>query len=508
MTPNGNDANTTKEPDAAALVHRRHDALLDAARPEAVLRQRKRGALTARERIALLLDEGSEFLEYGSLARPMLPGLEAPAEGVVVGTGPVHGCTVAVISYDYTALAGSQGPRGHQKLDRLLGVATARRCPVVVISEGAGARTQEMAVERPHPDDFRKLARLSGRVPLVGVAPGRAFAGHANLLGMTDVIIARRDAAMGIAGPPLVKAAMGVDVSAEEIGATEIHERAGTVDIAVDDDEAALDAARHYLWLLLEPTLPGFEPDDPSVGEALRTIVPANPRQAFDARRLVELMADPQTSIELRPLFGSAGITALGRIGGRSVGIVANNPMWQAGAIDRDAADKMTRFIKLCDTFGLPLVFLCDSPGFLVGVQAEQQALIRHSSRMLLALAAIRVPVVSVVVRRAYGLAYLAMGALSWDPLLHVVWPTAEFGAMGLRGASSITASASSARAGLTEGEVLAELEEFGGAFRLAERLQTDDVIDPGDTRRVLINALADAPRFTTDNRLIQLDAW
>ena len=500
---------TTGREDAAAAVRARHAALYDEGRPEAVAKQRRRNSLTARERVTLLLDEGAELLEYGALARPMSPELEAPAEGVVVGTGMLHGRTVGVISYDYTSLGGSQGPLGHQKLDRLLGIATARQCPVVLIAEGGGGRAQEMGVIRPAPDDFRKLARLSGQVPIVAIAPGRAFAGHANLLGMADVIIAVRSAVIGIAGPPLVKAAMGVDQTPEEIGAVDIHERVGTVDVVVDDDVQAIEVARHYLDLLMHPDVLLEEDEDPEVPDLLRTVVPSNPRQAFDVRAVIDLLADPGTVLELRPSFAGAAVTALGRIGGRSVGFIANNSIVRAGSIDSDAADKMARFIRLCDAFGLPLVFLCDSPGFLIGRQAEEEALIRHSSRMMFALAAASVPLLSVIVRRAYGLAYMVMGSLSWDPFFHALWPTAEYGAMGLQGGAAITAGSSTSANGARSAEdIVAELEEFGSAFRMAERLQTDDVIDPGDTRRLLINALADAPVRITQERWHQVDPW
>jgi acetyl-CoA carboxylase carboxyltransferase component len=223
---------------------------------------------------------------------------------------------------------------------------------------------------------------------------------------------------------------------------------------------------------------------------------------------LVDLLADPGTMLELRPRFAGAATTALARIGGRAVGVLANNPMVKAGSIDSDASDKFARFIRLCDAFGLPLLFLCDSPGFLIGPQAEQQALIRHSSRMLFALAAARVPILSIVVRRAYGLAYFVMGSTSWDPLFHALWPTAEYGAMGLQGASAITASSSASTTDKSQEEIHDELAEFGGAFRMAERLQTDDVIDPADSRRLLIQALTDAPAYVSEERFAQIDPW
>jgi acetyl-CoA carboxylase carboxyltransferase component len=495
--------------DAAATVRRRHELLLDANRPDAVAKQHKRGKLTARERITALLDSGGEFVEYGALARPILPELEAPAEGVVVGTGPVNGFTTAIISYDYTALGGSQGPLGHQKVDRILGVATQRHCPVVLIAEGGGARAQEMAILHSHTDDFRKLARLSGRVPVVGIAPGRAFAGHANLLGMTDIIIAVRDAAIGIAGPPLVKGAMGVDLTPEEIGRVDIHERAGTVDVTVEDDHDALESARYYLDLLSHPVVDHPFEDARSLPDALRRVVPANARQAFDVRALIELLVDEGSILELRPRFAGNAVTALARLGGRSIGVVANNSAVYAGAIDSNAADKMTRFLRLCDAFGLPLLFLCDSPGFLVGPQAEEQALIRHSTRMLFALAAATVPILSIVVRRAFGLAYYVMGSPSWDPLFSALWPGAEYGTMGLSGGASIVSTSSASRDdGRTQTEILDELSAFGSAFAMAERLQTDDVIDPGETRSILRRVLAEAPVRTTDERWYPIEPW
>ncbi|HEY1278514.1 MAG TPA: carboxyl transferase domain-containing protein, partial [Acidimicrobiales bacterium] len=415
---------------AAALDARR--APLDEARSDAVARQHARGRWTARERLAAFCDGGS-LVEYGRLVRPKSKRLDGVADGLVMGHATVDGLPVCVLSYDYTVHAGTQSPRNHHKIDRMLDLAEQHQWPVVIWSEGGGARPHELSYDGVI-ETFVTLARLSGLVPTVSIVPGRAFAGHANIAGLVDVTIGTRDACMGMAGPRLVEAATGESMTPEELGPMELHEKTGVIDLLVDDEEAAIRAARHYLSFFRGPTTAGTGPDVTK----LRDVVPENPRRAYDVRDVIRHFADVESMLELRPRFAAAAVTALARIGGRPVGIVANQPMVLAGAIDAGAADKIARFISLCDAYDLPLVFLCDTPGFLVGHRVEQTGLVRHSVRTILALANATVPVLTVVLRKGYGLGYYAMGSDAFRPALLVAWPSAEFGGMGLEGAVDI----------------------------------------------------------------------
>ncbi len=395
----------------------------DAGRPDAVAKQHGRGCLTARERLATLLDAGS-FVEYGMLARPAHPELEGPADGIVVGVGALRGRPLVVVSYDYTVHAGSQGHVSHLKIDRVFELAQTHGWPVAIFSEGGGARAQELGIGFGRgARTFVSLARLSGRVPRVCAVVGPAFAGHANLAGLCDFVVATSSATMGMAGPPLVEAATGERLRPEEIGPVTLHAEAGAVDLVVDDDVAATAALQRYL-AYFEGRVPSSPPPSPS--EVLRRIVPENPRQAYDVRKVIAALADTEGVMELRAAFARSIVTALARIDGWPVGVIASQPMVMAGAIDAAASDKIVRFVSLCDAFGLPLVFLVDTPGFMVGRPAEATALVRHSARVIHALAHATTPVLTVVLRKAYGLGYYALGSPPFDPTLVLAWPTAE----------------------------------------------------------------------------------
>ncbi|MBI3825904.1 MAG: biotin carboxylase [Candidatus Rokubacteria bacterium] len=483
--------------------------LLDAGRPDAVERQHRRGALTARERIARLLDATS-FVEYGLLARPAHPDLDGPADGIVTGVGTLRGRPLAVVSYDYTVLGASQGHVSHLKIDRILALAASRAWPVAIFSEGGGARAQELGIGfGTSARTFVSLARLSGQVPVVCAVVGPAFAGHANLAGLCDLVVATRRATMGMAGPPLVESATGERLSPEQIGPVEVHARAGAVDLLVEDDARAVDALRTYLAFFEGR---GHPVDPPVPRDALRTLVPGAARQAYDVRKVITALADADSAMELRAEFARNVVTALARIDGRPVGLVASQPMVMAGAIDANASDKIARFVQLCDAFGLPLVFLVDTPGFMVGPQVETTALVRHSARVIHALARASAPILTVVLRKAYGLGYYAMGSPPFDPVLAVAWPGAEFGGMGLEGAVNIlhrdeieaTGAPRDVRRAHTE-----RLRQDHTARALAGRFRLDDVIDPADTRDILARALAVAPAARTpraDRRGI--DPW
>jgi acetyl-CoA carboxylase carboxyltransferase component len=375
------------------------------------------------------------------------------------------------------------------------------------VAEGAGARPQEMALGNygRRVMSFAGVAKLSGRVPLVALVPGRSFAGHAALAGLCDIVIATRDAAMGIAGPPFVKASTGEDLTAEEIGAAAIHEEVGAVDVVVDRDEDAIEFTRLYLDLVAvpvtEPLLPVRDPIE------LRGVVPANSRVAYDMHDVLAGVLDRDVALELRPVFAPNVMTLLARIEGRAVGVIASQPRWLAGALDADASDKMARFIQLCDSHRLPIVFFADTPGFLVGRDAERTALVRHSSRPILALAHATVPILTIVVRKGVGLGYFAMGTRPFDPIVFAAWPTAEFGSMGHQGAAAILEAQDGAS---SRDEHLERIRDDHSPLAFAGKFAIDDVIDPASTRSLLARTLALVPPVSIDPRrpARPIDAW
>lgn len=471
-------------------------ALQDAARPEAVARQRRRNRWTAREGIAALADAGS-FVEYGGLVRPAMAGMQGAADGLVMGTMRIDGRGVDVVAYDYTVYAGTQSANNHAKISRMFGHALQHRLPVVCWLDGGGARPHDMKVEGRGPSEtFVIFARLSGLVPTVAILPGRAFAGHANLAGMCDVLIATRDSAMGMAGPPLVEAALGLKLTPEEIGPSEVHFAAGAIDILVEDEAEAVEKARRYLAYFGPPQPAGEAPDQ----ALLRGLVPDNPRRAYDVRRVVQGLADLGSVQELRGGHGRAMVTAFARLGGRTVGVIANQPMYLAGAMDGPACEKAARFVQICDAFDIPLLVLCDTPGLMVGPEIEKTGLVRRSARLLAAMANATVPVLTVVLRKAYGLGYYIMGSRPFDPAILLAWPTAEFGGMGLEGAASIIhrkeleAIDDNERRAAVHRDRTDALKRYNTALEVAGRFGYDDVIDPADTRAILLETLATLP--------------
>lgn len=474
-----------------------HAAIMDAARPKAVEKQRKRNRWTAREGIAGLVDAGS-FVEYGGLARPALPHMEGAADGLVMGTGQVNGVPVDLVVYDYTVYAGTQSPVNHPKISRMFAHAQQHRLPVICWLDGGGARPHDMLVNnRSAIPTFVTFARLSGLVPTIGILPGRAFAGHANLAGMCDVLIATKDSSMGMAGPPLVEAALGMKLTPEEVGPAAVHVASGVIDILVDDEAQAIAMARKYLAYFKGP-----HPKAEAGGDqaALRDIVPESPKRAYNVRKAIEVLADKDSVLELKPSYGRALVTSLIRLDGRPVGVIASQPMFLAGAIDGPASDKAAHFIQVCDAFDIPLLILCDTPGLMVGPEVEKTGLVRRSARILTALANATVPTMTVVLRKAYGLGYYILGSQPLDPALLVAWPTAEFGGMGLEGAVNIlhaqelaAESDPQARAAL-QAKLAEKLKAHNTALEVASRYLLDDVIDPADTRDILLKTLATLP--------------
>lgn len=496
---------------------RRHETGLDAARPEAVAGRHARGRRTARENIDDLCDAGT-FVEYGALViaaqrrRRSLDDLieRTPADGMVCGIGDVDGAQAVVMSYDYTVLAGTQGHLNHRKTDRMLDIAHRRRLPLVLFAEGGGGRpgdTDTTTVSGLDATTFHAMGRLSGAVPSVGVASGRCFAGNAALLGCCDVIIATRDANIGMGGPAMIEGGgLGV-FTPEEIGPVGDQEPNGVIDIVVDDEAEAVRAARRYLSYFRGPS-DGWTCDDQRI---LRHLVPENRLRAYDVRRAVAHLADTGSVLELRRAFGVGIITALVRVEGRPMGLIASNPAHLGGAIDRDAADKAARFLQLCDAHGLPVVSLCDTPGFMVGPDAERTATVRHFSRLFVIGANLRVPIVTVVLRKGYGLGAQAMAGGGFTaPLATLAWPTGEIGGMGLEGAVRLGFRKELEAAedpGAMFEQMVAAAYEHGRALHAATVFELDDVIDPADTRRWITAVLAAAPQ-TGDRPRPWIDTW
>ncbi len=504
----------------------RHELTLDAARPQAVAARHARGQRTARENIAALCDDGS-FSEYGALAvaaqsrRRSAEDLIAntPADGMVTGVGSVGAATfgpeksrTAVLAYDATVLAGTQGFRSHQKTDRLLGLALQNRLPVVLFAEGGGGRPGDVdmpIVAGLHVPTFASLAGLSGQVPLVGVAAGRCFAGNAALLGCCDVIIATRASNIGMGGPAMIEGGGLGLFKPEQVGPSAVQHGNGVIDVLVDDEDQAVRVARHYLSFFQGRLNEWIAPQ----AQALRQVVPANRLRVYDGRQTLQHLFDVGSVLELRAGFGAGMVTALARLEGRAVGVLANNPLHLGGAIDAPAADKAARFMQLCNAHGLPLVSLIDTPGFMVGPAAEEQAQVRHVSRMFVVGAALRVPFAAVVLRKGYGLGAMAMAAGGFHaPDATLSWPTGEFGGMGLEGAVRLgyrkeleAVEAGAARDALFK-RLLDMQIEAGSALNMAATLEIDAVIDPADTRQRLALVLASAPLREQRSRFI--DTW
>ncbi|MGO4132147.1 carboxyl transferase domain-containing protein [Janibacter sp. RAF52] len=497
---------------------------LDAARPEAVATRHARGQRTARDNLADLLDEGS-LVEYGGLAvaaqraRRTEEELIAttPADGIVTGIGrvttaPGTSPRVAVLAYDYTVLAGTQGYLNHKKTDRMLEIAEQQRLPVVLFAEGGGGRpgdTDTTVASGLDVPTFATMGRLSGLVPTIGIAAGRCFAGNAALLGCCDVIIATRDSTIGMGGPAMIEGG-GLGVFApEEVGPIEVQGGNGVVDVVVDDEAEAVAVAQRYLGYFQGRREEWSAPDQ----RHLRHVVPESRVRAYDVRRAIDTLADEGSVLELRAGFAPGVITALVRIEGRPMGLVANNPRHLGGAIDSPAADKLARFLQLCDAHGLPVVSLCDTPGFMVGPDHERTATVRHFARLFVIGAHLRVPVVTVVLRKAYGLGAQAMAAGGFHrPAATLAWPTGEVGGMGLEGAvrlgfrRELEAVADPAERAELEAQLLAQMYERGRAVNAAAVVELDDVIDPVDTRQWITTALGEVDH--TDVPRGYVDTW
>lgn len=516
---------TAPGPRADLLRLQARRALLDdAARPDAVARRHATGLRTARENVDDLLDAGS-FTEYGGFAvaaqrsRRSLDDLQrqTPADGLVCGTGLIEGRPAAVLAYDYTVLAGTQGAFNHRKSDRLLELVARQRLPVVWFAEGGGGRPGDVdwpVVAGLDCTTFGRWAALSGIVPRLGIVAGRCFAGNAALLGSSDLIIAVEGASIGLGGPAMIEGGGLGRVAADDVGPLSVMVPNGVVDVVVPDEAAAVRVARQLLSLLSVPLHGGSNVPAGAEAANLREAVPANRNALYEPRHILQAVADAGSLMELRPSFGTGVVTALARLGGRAVALAASNPRHLGGALDAPACDKLARFMQLADAFGLPLVSFVDSPGFMVGPASERTAMVRHASRLFVNAAALRVPVASVIVRRGYGLGAMALTAGHFHaPVATAAWPSAEFGAMGLEGSvklgfrKELDAAPAEQRQALYD-RLLAEAIARGEALNMASFLEIDDVIDPADTRDWLQRVLTVACAAPLPPRRPFIDAW
>jgi acetyl-CoA carboxylase carboxyltransferase component len=473
---------------------------------EKVAKQHDAGKLTARERIDLLIDEGT-FVELGMHGRPhfsqrSMEGREAPADGVVTGYGKVDGRLVAVAAYDFTVMAGSMGMTGEIKVGRLRELALTKRIPFVWLLDSAGARIQEAvgSLFAGSGHLFREEVVNSGVIPQVAALMGPCAAGTAYIPGLADFVpMVKGQGSMALAGPHLVRAAIGEDVTQEELGGTRVHTRkSGVGDLEVADDEACIESIKAYLAYMPQnceerpPVLPSTDPID-RADEELLDVIPESNRKPYDMYEVIRRIVDDGAYFDLKPNWAKTLITCFARFGGRPAGIVANQPKQLGGILDNDSADKAARFINLCNAYGIPLVFLQDVPGFMVGTKVEAAGIIRHGAKMLYAVANATVPKITVVTRKAYGAGYYVMCGRAYEPDLIVAWPTAEISVMGAEGAVEIIFRKQVEAAedpAAKKQELIDEFRKIIDVYVAAGNDMIDDVIDPRETRPTICRAL------------------
>ncbi len=500
-----------------AELERRRAEIAEMGGAERVARQHERGKLTARERIAYLFDAGT-FQEFGSLAtfhvgNEEIKDVLAPADGVITGTGRIDGRLVACAAYDFTVLGGSIGMTGEVKVTRLRETALRQRIPIVWLIDSAGARLHpkgglnQASTISYFADSgylFREQVHMSGVVPQVAAMVGPGAAGTAYIPGLADYVpMVRKTSSMALGGPPLVKAAVGEDITEEELGGSRVHnEESGVADQEFKSDQDCLDSIKRFLSFLPSscndaPPRRAYAPKESErLDDRILDLLPDNPKASYDMRKLIELLVDDGELLEMKPKWAKNIVTAFARIGGFPVGFVANNPKMLGGVLDVNAADKAARFVTLCDAYRVPLVFLQDVPGFLIGSKVEREGIIRHGAKMLFAVADATVPKLTVVVRKGYGAGYYVMNGRAYEPDVFVAWPTAEISVMGPEGMVSIAAS-KALQAAPTPEVREAMVKQMADAIRphinvtkVAAHAFVDEVIDPRDTRAVLLHGL------------------
>ncbi len=516
-TPNKMDSEKSDpiRPELAELIQRTSLGL-DENRPEAVSRRRNKNQQTARANVEDLCDPGS-FIEYGALALAAQRTrrteadlmVKTPADGLITGIGSVNGnlfgeenSRCMVMAYDYTVLAGTQGHFSHKKLDRMLKLAHEQKIPLILLAEGGGGRPGDVdaagvVIAGLDLSTFAMFGGFSGKAPLVGIVSGFCFAGNAALLGCCDVIIAARNSNIGMGGPVMIEGGgLGV-FRPEEVGPIDVQTENGVVDIVVEDDLAAIAAAKKYLSYFQGDLTQWEAPDT----KPLRTIIPENRRRVYDMKQVINGIADVDSFLQLRPDYGRGMIVGFIRIAGKAFGVIANNCQYMAGAIEADDADNAARLMQICNVHGLPIVSLIDTPGFMVGPEIETRAQVRHVCRMFVHGSHLAVPYFSVVVRRGYGLGAMAMAKGGFhESVFTAAWPTGEFGGMGLEGAvkagfkKELEAEKDPAAREALFNTLLGHLYERGKAVNMAAYLEIDAVIDPADTRKWILKGLMSAP--------------
>jgi len=468
--------------------------------------QHAREKLTARERLALLIDDGT-FVELGLHGRPhfsqaSMEGKEAPADGVITGYGKVNGRLTAVVAYDFTVMAGSMGMTGELKVTRLRELALTERIPLVWLLDSAGARIQEAigSLFAGSGHLFREEVINSGVIPQVAALMGPCAAGTAYIPGLADFVpMVKGRGSMALAGPHLVRAAVGEDVTQEELGGSRVHcRKSGVGDLEVADDPECIEQIKAYLSYFpqnCEQAPPVIASEDPidRGDEELLDVLPESNRKPYDMHEVIRRIVDDGSYFDLKPQFAKTIITCLARFGGRPAGIVANQPKHLGGILDNDSADKSARFINLCNAYGIPLVYLMDVPGFMVGTKVEQAGIIRHGAKMLYATANATVPKITVVLRKAYGAGYYVMCGRAYEPDLIVAWPSAEISVMGAEGAVEIIFRGQVRAAedpAAKRQELIENFRKIVDVYVAAGNDMIDDVIDPRQTRATICRGL------------------
>ncbi len=487
-------------------LHVRRAQIKQGGGPDKIAAQHAREKLTARERLELLIDPGT-FVELGIHGRPhfsqrAMEGREAPADGAITGYGKVDGRLVAVAAYDFTVMAGSMGMTGELKVSRLRELALTKRIPMIWLLDSAGARIQEAvgSLFAGSGHLFREEVVMSGVVPQVAALMGPCAAGTAYIPGLADFVpMVKGRGSMALAGPHLVRAAVGEDVTQEELGGSRVHcRKSGVGDLEVADDQECIERIKQYLGYFPSnceqsaPQRPTADPID-RADEELLDVLPDSNRKPYDMYEVIRRIVDDGVYFDLKPQFARTIITCLARFGGRPAGIVANQPKQLGGILDNDSSDKAARFINLCNAFNIPLVYLMDVPGFMVGTKVEQAGIIRHGAKMLYATANATVPKVTVVLRKAYGAGYYVMCGRAFEPDLIVAWPSAEISVMGAEGAVEIIFRKQVQEAEDPEAkrrELIDDFRKIIDVYVAAGNDMIDDVIDPRETRATICRAL------------------
>ena len=501
----------------------------DRQRKTAVDKRHAKGKRTARENIDDLCDPNS-FQEIGGLIIAAQKGRKSikdlrentPADGLVSGIGTINSNLFSkktncyILSYDYTVLAGTQGAFGHKKTDRIMALAEKGHCPIVFFVEGGGGRPGDIDFHHVSTGGldlptWHAFARLSGKIPRIAIVGGYCFAGNAAIAGCSDIIIATQDSSMGMGGPAMIEGGGLGSYHPKEIGPAKTLAKEGVIDIVVENEAEAVAIAKKYLSFFQGETSNWKAPNQ----EILYDLLPEDRRYAYDINEIINTIADIDAVLELRTQFAKNMVTALIRIEGKPYGVIANSTRHLGGAIDSDAADKAARFLQLCNAFNLPIISLCDTPGFMVGPEHEAKGLIRHSSRLFLSAAALEVPMITIVLRKAYGLGAMAMAGGSFHAsFLTLSWQSGEFGAMGLEGAvklgfkKELNAIQNETERQILYDQLVAQEYQKGKAINAAETFEFDEVIDPVTTRKRIATARGCFNLNTTNPSSSFIDSW